>query len=171
LDTYIDSALGSQASASPIVIDGSPVEQALLRFDGIFGPGANQIPAGSSVSSATLTLWTGANTSDESANPVNFHRLLHTWNAADVWAAYGVAPWNASGGIQNDDVDAAAAIAATATITTVATSAAVNVTSSVQAWAAAPSSNFGWAILPTGTDGLRLESNESTTASGARGRS
>jgi Lamin Tail Domain/CotH kinase protein/Dictyostelium (slime mold) repeat len=164
LDTYIDAALGSQAAVTPIVIDGDPLEQALLRFDGIFGSGAGQIPSGSTVSSATLTVWTGTGANDQSANPVNFHRLLHTWSDADVWAAYGVAPWNATGGLQNDGVDALAAVAATTTIATAATSAAIDVTTSLQAWAAAPATNFGWAILPTGTDGLRLESNESTTA-------
>ena len=76
-DTFIDAALGSQATVTPIVIDGSPVEQALLKFDGIFGAGAGQIPAGSTITSATLTLWVGTDTSDESANLVNFHRLLH----------------------------------------------------------------------------------------------
>jgi hypothetical protein len=168
-DTYIDTLLGSQAGTTPIVIDGDPsVEQVLLRFDGIFGVGANQIPSGSTISSATLTLWVGTAANDQSANAVNFHRLLHAWTDTAVWAAYGVAPWNSTGGIQNDGVDAVAAVAATVTMPTVATSAAINVTSSVQAWSAAPSSNFGWAILPTGTDGLRLESNESTTASNTR---
>src|SRR4030095_15843662 len=116
VDTYIDCALVSQAGVSPIVIDGSPREQALLRFDGIFGSGPSQIPSGSTISSATLTLWVGANTSDESTDTVSLHRLLHAWNAADVWAAYGVAPWNASPGIQNDGVDAVAATSGTATM-------------------------------------------------------
>jgi len=170
VDTYIDSALGSQAAVSPIVVDGSPVEQVLLRFDGIFGAGANQIPAGSTVSSATLTLWVGANTSDESTDTVSFHRLLHAWNATDVWSAYGVAPWNAQAGIQNDGADALAASAATATMTSLATAYPVDVTTSLAAWSAAPSGNFGWVILPpaAGTNGLRMESSESTTASNAR---
>jgi hypothetical protein len=170
VDTYIDAALGSQATVSPIVIDGSPVEQALLRFDSIFGSSPNQIPAGSTISSATLTLWVGANTSDESTDTVSFHRLLHAWSASDVWAAYGVAPWNGAGGIQNDGVDAVAASSATATMTALATAYPVDVTTSLQAWSASPASNFGWAILPpgAGTNGLRLESTESATASNAR---
>jgi hypothetical protein len=170
VDTYIDTALGSQAGVSPIVVDGSPVEQALLRFDGIFGSGPNQIPAGSTISSATLTLWVGSNTSDESSDTVSFHRLLHAWSDTAVWAAYGVSPWNAQAGIQNDDVDAVTATTATATMSALSTSYPVDVTTSLQAWAASPSSNFGWVILPpaAGTNGLRLESNESTTASNTR---
>jgi hypothetical protein len=170
VDTYIDAALGSQAGVSPIVIDGSPVEQALLRFDGIFGAGAGQIPAGSTVTSATLTLWVGTATNDETTDTVSFYRLLHAWNASDLWNAYGVAPWNAQAGIQNDGVDALAAPAGTATMTALATAYPVDVTTSLQAWSAAPASNFGWAILPpaAGTNGLRLESTESTTASNAR---
>jgi len=162
-DTYIDTALGSQATVSPIVIDNSPEEEALLRFDGIFGSGAGQIPAGSTITSAALTLWAGSAANDQSANPVNLHRLLHAWSDTGVWANYGVSPWNAAGGLQNDGVDALAAVAGTTTIPTVGTSAQIDVTTSLQAWAAAPSSNFGWVILPTGSDGLRIESNESVT--------
>lgn len=168
VDTYIDAALGSQATASPIVVDSSPVEQVLIRFDDIFGPGAGQVPPGSTITSATLTLWSGAAANDQSANPVNLHRLLNSWADTSVWAAYGVAPWNATAGIQPDGVDALAAIAATFSITTAATSADIDVTSSLQAWSSNPAGNFGWVILPTGTDGLRLESSESTTASNAR---
>ncbi len=168
VDTYIDAALGSQATASPIVVDSSPVEQVLIRFDGIFGLGVGQVPPGSTITSATLTLWSGAAANDQSANPVNLHRLLNTWADTSVWAAYGVAPWNATAGIQSDGVDALAALAATFSITTAATSADIDVTSSLQAWSSNPVGNFGWVLLPTGTDGLRLESSESTTASNAR---
>ena len=165
VDTYIDSALGSQAATTPIVVDGDPVEQVLLRFDGIIGSGADQIPQGSTISSATLTLRVGSGTNDMSANPVNFHGLLHPWLDTDVWAAYGVSPWNATGGIQADGADAVGTADATATMSTVSTAYPVSVTGSVQAWATTPSSNYGWTILPTGADGLRLESSESTTAS------
>ena len=166
VDTYIDAALGSQATTTPIVIDGSPVEQVLLRFDGLFGPGANQVPVGSTISSATLTLRVGSGTNDQSENAVNYHRLLHPWIPTDVWAAYGVSPWNATAGIQTDELDALAAIEASATMSTASTAYSVSVTGSVQAWANAPASNYGWVIVNvTGTDGLRLESSESTTVS------
>ena len=165
IDTYIDTALGSQAATTPIVIDGSPVEHVLLRFDGIFGSAAHQIPQASTILSATLTLRVGSGSNDQSTNAVNFHRLLQSWVVSDVWAAYGVSPWNTEGGIQADGVDAVATADATATMTTASTAYPVDVTRSVQAWVANPTSNYGWAILPTGTDGLRLESTESTTAS------
>ncbi len=164
-DTFIDTALGSQATVAIIVVDSSPVEQILIRFDGIVGSGAGQIPQGSTISSATLTLRVGGGTNDQSANPVNFHRLLHPWIDTDVWAAYGVPPWNATAGIQADGVDAVSTAEATATMTTASTAYPVSVTGSVQAWATNPTSNYGWVILPTGTDGLRLESSDSTTLS------
>lgn len=167
-DTYIDAALASQATATLIVIDNSPVQQALLRFDSVFGAGPNQVPPGATISSATLTLWVGSNTNDQSPNAVNFHRLLNAWNHSDVWAAYGLAPWNATAGIQADGVDAVAASDATVTMSTLGASANIDVTLGVQGWAANPASNYGWVILPTGNDGLRLESSESTTASNAR---
>ncbi|MBP7148345.1 MAG: DNRLRE domain-containing protein [Acidobacteria bacterium] len=165
VDTYIDSALGSQATVTPIVADGSPVEQVLVRFDNIFGSGVNQIPQGSTISAATLTLHVGTGTNDQSANPVNYHRLLHPWLATDVWATFGATPWNTTAGIQADGVDALVAIDATATMTTANTAYPVTVTATVQAWANDPSSNHGWVILPTGTDGLRLDSSEATTLS------
>lgn len=163
-DTFIDTALGSQAATTPIVVDGSPIEQVLLRFDGIIGSGAGQIPVGSTIDSATLTLRVGSGANDQSANPVNYHRLLHPWADTDVWAAFGAAPWNATAGVQADGVDALATAEATATMSTAGTAYPAGVTASVQAWALDPSSNHGWVILPTGTDGLRLESSESTTA-------
>jgi hypothetical protein len=165
VDTFIDTALGSQAGATPIVVDGSPEEQVLLRFDGIFGTGAGQIPIGSTITSATLTLRVGSGTNDQCANPVNYHRLLHAWVVTDVWSVYGLPPWNATAGIQADGVEAQATAEATATMSTASTAYPVSVTGSVQAWALDPSTNFGWAILPTNTDGLRLESSESATVS------
>ena len=174
-DTYIGfsnatntTPLPSEATAPLIVADGNPINQILLRFDSIFGTGLGQIPSGSTITSATLTLFVGSAANDQSANPVNFHQLLHSWSDADLWATYGFLPWNLTAGIQADGVDALAAIAATSTMNTLGVSSAINVTTSLQAWLSSPSSNFGWAILPTGTDGLRLESSESTTASNAR---
>ncbi len=164
VDTYIDTALGSQANVTPIVVDNLPVEQILIRFDGIFGTGATQIPPGATIVSATLTLWVGTGSNDQSANAVRFHRLLHAWNATDVWAAYGVAPWNADGGIQADGVDAVSTADATATMPTANLAYPIDVKTSLQAWAADPSTHFGWAILPTGSDGLRLVSAEGPVA-------
>lgn len=165
VDTYIDASLSSQATAVLIVIDGSPEEHVLIRFDAIFGSGTGQIPVGSTINSATLTMRVGSATNDPSNNAVNFHRLLHAWVDTDLWAAYGVAPWNAQGGIQADGIDAVATAEATVTMSSASTAYTVTVTGSVQAWASVPATNYGWAILPTGTDGLRLESSESTTAS------
>ena len=165
-DTFIGSGLASQATTNPVVIDNDPtVEQALVRFDGIFGSGTNQIPVGSTITSATLTLRVGGTTNDESPSPVNFHRLLHPWVDSGLWADYGASPWNATAGIQADGTDALATADATATMSALNTSYPVDVTGSVQAWANAPSDNHGWVILPTGTDGLRLQSSESTTVS------
>jgi hypothetical protein len=163
-DTFIDSALGSQAGTTPVVVDGSPVEQVLLRFDGIFGTGVDQIPAGSTITSATLTLRVGGTTNDGSPNPVAFHRLLHPWVDTGVWADYGVSPWNATVGIQADDTDALATADASATMSALDTSYPVSVTGSVQAWSIAPSGDYGWVIvMTTGTDGLRVHSTESAT--------
>jgi hypothetical protein len=164
VDTYIGTGRGNQATSPALIIDGPDV-QSLLRFDGIFGPATNQIPTGSTIVSATLTLRVGSDPNDPSTTPVNLHRLLHPWLDTDLWAAYGVSPWNTQGGIQADGVDAEATADATVTMNTPNTAYAVSVTRSVQAWASGTSNNYGWTVLPTSMDGLRVASAEATTAS------
>src|SRR4051812_1228344 len=71
-DTYVsqsapDSAFGN-ASFMDVDLDastnsGNQPTQGLLRFENIFGTGASQVPAGSTITSATLTLYTGTDIS------------------------------------------------------------------------------------------------------------
>ena len=51
----------------------------LLRFDNLFGSGANQIPVGSTITSATLRVSTVSNGSTTGAT--NLHRMLTSWAA------------------------------------------------------------------------------------------
>src|SRR5205814_665584 len=54
--------------------------QGLVRFDNLIGTGAGQIPAGASIASAKLILWTNAATGAETITPVNVHRMLTSWS-------------------------------------------------------------------------------------------
>ena len=119
-----------------------------IRFDGIFGNGAGQIPPGSTIQSATLGL-TVFNSSVAPAGEVR--DSLADW-------AEATATWNNFGGeagVQADEYGAA--IVAAAPLAMGATS--TDVTASVAAWSGgAP--NFGWVVVPQNTDGLQVRSSE-----------
>src|SRR5207253_2968650 len=53
-DTYIeaDNPDTSHDSATLLIADGSPLSQALIRFDNLFGTSAGQVPLGAAILSA-----------------------------------------------------------------------------------------------------------------------
>src|SRR5262245_59688094 len=62
--------------------------RALLRFDNLFGTGAGQIPLGSTINSAVLTIWGIEGT--QADGTYNFNRMLSDWNQATaVWSTFG----------------------------------------------------------------------------------
>lgn len=128
------------------------VAQALLRFDDIFGAGASQIPLDATITSARLVV----NVSDASTNTLSFHRMLIPWSETATWNEL-------ADGIQADGAEAASAPDATLTPTTTGKW-TIDVTPSLAAWVASPAQNYGWAILPGGTDGVDISSRENATA-------
>ena len=155
-DAGIHSGTGIDAAdgANPIInVDGDDggVRQALLRFDDLFGPNAGQIPSGAVIRQAILTI-----NQTDNGNVVNLHRMLGGWDQNTV-------TWNLlNGGLTADDVEVATAFdASTPGLNGVVGPITIDVTASVQAWAAGQP-NYGWAFLPTGGDGWRWNSSEST---------
>jgi hypothetical protein len=128
------------------------VNQGLIRFDAIFGPGAGQVPPEATILGATLTLVVF----DPSAAAAgSVHAALATWDEATTsWNTLGATP-GSSAGEDHDPASVAAAPTATGT-------AVLDVTSSVQAWAADPSTNHGWVFVPGpgSTDGVQVRSSE-----------
>jgi len=122
--------------------------QVLLRFENIIGDGPNQIPPGSSVLSATLTLET-----TDPGDGASLHRMLQTWSDTDTWNGYG-------NGIQADDTEARSAADLTTGSVAVG-STVLDVTESVQAWVNGEE-NHGWVLLPVGTNGWDFQSAEGT---------
>ena len=166
VDAYVDvGAPGDDNSvATLLTADGPPSatdeRQILIRFDNIFGSGSTQIPAGSTITSATLTV--NVSNAFGTTEYVRFHRMQQTWNAPDNWNTFGASPWNATAGIQPDDVEAVAA--ADVTINNIPTGLqSITVTASLQAWAAAPASNFGWVLRSGTADSLAFDSSEVAT--------
>ena len=86
-DTYIDdSAPGSAFGISTAVraYDGSPRQTALIRFDQIIGNGAGQVPAGATITSATLSLYV---TERDAADTVVLHRMRIDWSESSTHAS------------------------------------------------------------------------------------
>ena len=155
VDTFVaqNAATTANGGATSLNIDGDDPAgtgfdvQTLLRFNNLFGAAA--IPAGARLQSATLTVQV-----TNAGAGLNLHRMLRTWTDADTWNSL-------VGGLQNDNAEAAvAADVSTAAVGTGSFS--VNVLPSLQSWQANPALNFGWAILPTGTDGVDFDSAEGT---------
>jgi hypothetical protein len=146
-----DTIQGAQVTMT-IDNDDAGIAHGLLRFDNIIGGGPNQIPPGSAIVSATLTV-----NQNDAGSANNFHRMLVTWDQAS-------ATWNSMvNGISADDVEAMSAIDAVKPGGTVNGPIPLNVTASVQAWAdGAP--NYGWAIISTGTDGWDIDLSEGPQA-------
>ncbi|QDU68744.1 DNRLRE domain-containing protein [Engelhardtia mirabilis] len=139
--------------------DSSPEHQLLLRFDGIVGSGAGQIPTGAQVQRALLYLTSGPG-AGASNGTHSVHRLLKPWNAATAtWAgSFG------GDGVDADGIEAEVAAVATIPVTSASKTVAVDITAAVQAWAnGAP--NHGLAILANTTDGLGLNLAEASLES------
>ena len=130
----------------------------LIRFDGIFGSGPGQVPPGSTITSATLTLQV-FNSSVAPAGTVNVS--LADWSEA-------TATWNNFGGDAGVDPSEYGTLVGDAPLAMGAAN--LDVTASVQAWALAPAGNFGWVYRPNSTDGVQVRSAEYTTTPSERPR-
>lgn len=147
-------------------------QQALLRFDDIFGAGADQVPLGSMIDNATLTITVDTRQySNGEANAV--YKMLVDWLETD---AFDAAQWAGgdTGGIDRDDVEAAATAVTDATayaagngIIDAGTVMDLDVTSIVQDWSDGDA-NYGFLLQSLGLasgDGLFMDSSESASQS------
>jgi hypothetical protein len=159
-----DTAIASDApatnyAAAPLeYVDGSPERQLLLRFDGIVGNAAGQIPPGATITRATLTLCSGPGAGDASTGTHTVHRVLQPWTAGTLTWASGFG----GNGIAADGVEASTALATVAAMSANAVQ-SLDVTAAVQAWAdGAP--NRGLALLSDHADALGLHLSEAALA-------
>ncbi len=154
VDTYLaqDSPTTDNSSASTLVVDLVSEDHILMRFDDIFGTNGAQIPLNAEIISASLTVEI---TNESAGVGATLHRMLQPWNDTDTWDVW-------TNGIQNDDVEAMSA--ADASGSSGVGSFELDVTTSVTAWLADPSSNYGWAWLPPGVDNSwQMDSAEGAT--------
>jgi hypothetical protein len=154
-DTFIkQSVTGSNFGAAVRVEwdgeDGGGMDFGLVRFEGIFGNGANQITPTDQVTSATLVYIV-----DNPGNTGSLHEVTVDWDPAVVtYDTFGD-----DAGVQADEYGALVGSAPGLTGIN-----SIDVTAGIAAWALDPSANRGWIVRPTGgTDGVQFHSAESTT--------
>ncbi len=130
---------------------------AALRFGSIIGAGAAQIPAGSTVSSATLDLWIW----DGTVADMSYGTLNGTWSElVETWSTFQL-NGNAAGGVQ---LDATEGDLIGTLPSAIATPVSIDVKTEVQAWVNG-TGNFGWGLLPNSADGCQIRSAEYATGS------
>lgn len=139
---------------------GTEESDGLLRFDDIFGSGPGQIPEWAIILSAELTLVT-PNIAWAEGDGARLHDVLVPWDEL-------AATWNNSfggDGIDADGIEASAAVLVDtgSMLLTKPFATTWDVTSSLLAWQADPSSNYGWAFLPRGNNGWAFASSENGT--------
>jgi len=124
--------------------------QGLLQFRGLFGSLPGRIPWTATIVSATLEIEV-----TNGGQAFELHRMLGTWDPAATWQSQG-------GGIQADGVEATAFADASSGIARTGRL-SFDVVASLRHWQSRPGTNFGWALLPTGNDGIDFLSAESAT--------
>ena len=151
-----DSNFASETSMSPDQQDANGVRQGLLRFDNIIGTGTGQIPAGSTIQNATLTV--NVVNSSVAQMQMSLYRMLTDWDESlATWNSFG-----SIGGVQASEMESVAT--ADATLFDPNTGLMTfDVTKSVTNWAAGQD-NFGWLIESAATDGWDFETTEASQA-------
>ena len=138
-DTHQTSGEGSMQFYSESPRRGLGDEIGLLRFRDLFGSEAGQIPPGSTIASATLTLRSQNPSTSDSAN---LHRVLTDWDESARWDDFGAGPAPEYGTDFLSQIDVV-------TGSMEAGDVLIDVTSSVTAWSEDPQSNRGWLFMPT----------------------
>ena len=126
------------ATAGYIAVNVTSGGHALIRFDNLFGNGPHQIPYGSTITSATVSLYLSGVASG--APPAAMHRMLVSWQDTATYNSM-----TTSGpGIQHDNVEARTVADAYSNVSVGGTK-SFPVTATVQDWAnGAPV--YGWAV-------------------------
>jgi hypothetical protein len=156
VDTFLKQATPASSFGGSSIVewdgsDGGGQNFGLLRFDNIFGSGPGQIPAGSLITSATLTYNVG-----NPGNAATVNEVVVDWDESVTYNTFG-----GDVGVQVDEygteVGSAAGGAGENTL---------DVTGSIVTWLDNPSANKGWIFRPTGgTDGVEFASSENTNSS------
>ena len=159
----------SYAAATDLTADqdtgaavGNQEGQVLLRFDTLFGAGANQIPTNATIYSAKLICNTPMNTNSssyDSTDTFRAHRMIVDWTDTATWNSLG-------SGVSADNLEAASAVTFAAVPVVDAAPTIFDVSSDVELFKAG-TPNRGWVIRPAGNgtgNGWTFKSGEYLTA-------
>jgi alkaline phosphatase len=124
-------------------------DQSLLRFGNL----SDYLPPGCTFQAAKLVL----HGTRDSTQGIRLHRMLAGWSEDSTWSSFG------GNGVQTNDIEASAVADADSDSFIVGIN-TLDVTSSVAAWLADPSSNFGWLVLGQGNDDAQFGSSEANLA-------
>jgi hypothetical protein len=163
VDTYLDAGATTStagSTATGIWVDGdassasgSQPRHGLIRFENLIG--ASAIPAGAVIQSATLTLTTSTASESHTNSTMSLYRILKNWGNGSTWNTL-------ASGVAADGSEAILAANGTVSPTADGQVVTFDVTESLFAWlSGAP--DYGWAVLPGGTDGWRFDSAEAAT--------
>ncbi|MCH8301462.1 MAG: hypothetical protein IH912_01810, partial [Proteobacteria bacterium] len=154
-DSYLQEGTPGSSHGTELFVvsdaDGDGIEQGLIRFDNIFGGGAGQIPFGSIINSATLTV--DVYETSESGAQVRFHRMLVAWSETTTWNSM-------TNGIQANDIEAMSAFdAQVVDPSSSGLQVITGLAAGLQSWSSGATNN-GWVILNNNTDGWNFRSSE-----------
>ncbi len=136
------------ATAGYIGVNATSGGHALIRFDNVFGNGPHQIPFGSTITSATVSLYLSGVASG--AGPAAMHRMLVPWQDTATYNSM-----TTSGpGIQHDNVESRTVADAYANVSVGGTK-SFPVTATVQDWANG-AAVYGWAIWRNSTVNMNV---------------
>ncbi len=154
-DTYVSSDATSTAygNANSVMVD-DPNQHGLIRFDNIFGSGGGRIAYGSTITSATLSIYV---TGTDSADNVNVHRMLSAWTESSTWNSL-------TNGVQANNAEAATTVSYSIDAGVGGWITITGLTSTVQAWSDG-AANHGWALLGNDADDWTFHSSEFATVS------
>jgi hypothetical protein len=133
--------------------------QTLLRFDSLFGSALDQVPAGSHIYGAFLTV--NVITATATDAQVRLFRMLRNWDETTAtWSnPQGSAGSSITNGVTPDDVGATAEPDAIVTSPGAAGSVDIPLNlDTVQAWADGSLANYGWAIISNSGTGWNFDS-------------
>ena len=150
-DTYIWETNPTTSYGSDVVVKWDTESSGglvfgLLRFDDIFGAGADQVPTGATILSAIMTY-----TVNNVGHTADVNDALVDWTEAETYNGFG-----GEAGVQADEYGDFQDNAAGDPVGVYN----IDVTGSLTDWALSPSLNQGWIFRPTGTNGVQVRSSE-----------
>jgi len=144
-------SFGNDTGISIDLNNGGLESQGLIRFDNLFGNGAGQIPFGSTINSASLTVHV-FDTSG-SGTTITLHQMLTAWSEASTWNSM-------TNGLERNDVEVSSTTDSTMMLAEfTGPQTFYGLESTVQSWRDGATNN-GWALFSDSTDGWDFRSSE-----------